>query len=862
MSNEQSPIIVRGAREHNLKNVSIDIPSQKMVVITGPSGSGKSSLAFDTIFAEGQRRYIESLSAYARQFLEQLSKPDVDYIDGLSPAVAIEQKTISSHPRSTVGTVTSIYDYMRLLYARCGSVKDPDTGESLKAHTDDDVFRYLSTFAAGKKIQLFASVVRGKKGEFLREFEQWKRAGFTKVRVDGQLRDLHDPILLSRYQNHDIDLLVDIVVAGSTDIQQRTSEALQRTDKLAGGWLRVVESGSENKEGIIFSRKIASASSSRTFPELEPRLFSFNSPYGMCPNCRGLGLVEIKSVSKISRTKKELEDDIESGLSSELDHLKNCPACGGSRLREEALWVYFQDKTIHDLCTYTCEDLLAFLNQAPKLGTVEETILEEIKTRLQFIVNTGVGYLSISRSTQTLSGGEAQRIRLATQLGTELSGVLYVLDEPSIGLHPNDHQKLLGSLKKLRDLGNTVLIVEHDEETMRAADYLIDMGPGAGVLGGEILDQGTPDHFIKKSNSLTAKFLRGEDTLFEKRSARTGSGKFIEVLGCSGNNLQDVNLKLPLGTFCVFSGVSGSGKSSLVRNTLEVALSKALYRSGSDPLPYKKLIGLNNIDKMVHVDQKPIGRTPRSNPATYTGLFAPLRQIFAQTPDAQVRGYKQGTFSFNVKGGRCDACEGAGRKKIEMHFMADVYVTCDVCYGKRYRREVLEVRFKQKNISEVLNMTVDEAHVHFSSQPLIEPKLRAMKEVGLGYITLGQSSTTLSGGEAQRIKLAKELSKKQSGNTIYFLDEPTTGLHFNDIKKLLAVLQTLVDQGNTVVVIEHNMDVICSADHIVDIGPYAGKAGGKIVFEGSPSQMAKEAKKKDIGPTAKFVSQYFEQHNW
>lgn len=859
---EQSPIIVRGAREHNLKNVSVDIPSQKLVVITGPSGSGKSSLAFDTIFAEGQRRYIESLSSYARQFLEQLSKPDIDYIDGLSPAVSIEQKTISSHPRSTVGTVTSIYDYMRLLYARCGAVKDPDTGESLKAHTDEDVFHYLSTFATGKKIQLFASVVRGKKGEFLREFEQWKRAGFTKVRVDGQLRDLHDPILLSRYQNHDIDLLVDIIVMGAADIKERVTEALQRTDKLAEGWLRVVESGSENKEGTIFSRKIASASSSRTFPELEPRLFSFNSPYGMCPSCRGLGLVEKKSSSKIKKTKEELEDDIESGLSSELDHLITCPSCKGARLREEALWVYFQDKTIHELCTYTCGELLEYLNNSPKQGPVEETILGEVKTRLQFIVNTGVGYLSLSRSTQTLSGGEAQRIRLATQLGTELSGVLYVLDEPSIGLHPNDHQKLLGSLKKLRDLGNTVIIVEHDEETMRSADYLIDMGPGAGVLGGTILAQGTPQDFIKNSNSLTAQFLRGDDSLFEKRERRKGSGKLIEVLGASGNNLQDVHLKLPLGTFCVFSGVSGSGKSSLVRNTLEVALSKALYRSSVEPLPYKKLLGLDNIDKMVHVDQKPIGRTPRSNPATYTGLFAPLRQIFAQTPDAQIRGYKQGTFSFNVKGGRCDACEGAGRKKIEMHFMPDVYVNCDVCYGKRYRREVLEVRFKQKNISDVLNMTVDEAHVHFAQQFLIEPKLRALKEVGLGYITLGQSSTTLSGGEAQRIKLAKELSKKQSGNTIYFLDEPTTGLHFNDIKKLLSVLQTLVDQGNTVVVIEHNMDVICSADYVVDIGPYAGKEGGKIIFEGTPEEMAKAQKKKDLGPTAKFVAEYFDQHKW
>jgi len=858
---KDSPLVIRGAREHNLKNISLDIPTQKLVVITGPSGSGKSSLAFDTIFAEGQRRYIESLSSYARQFLEQLSKPDVDMIDGLSPSVAIEQKTISSHPRSSVGTVTSVYDYVRLLYARCGEVRDPDTGESLKAHTDDDVFEHLEKFPSGAKVQLYASVVRGKKGEFLREFEQWKRAGFTKVRVDGKLRDLFDPILLSKYENHEIDLLIDIITIGKEDLKDRVTEALSRADKLANGWLRIVEYQSEDPEGRLFSRKIASASSTRTYPEIEPRLFSFNSPYGMCQECRGLGVTETKKRgTKIGKkSRKELTEEIESGVFTDEDKLDTCPSCKGARLREEALWVYFYGKTVHELATMSCDDLLEFLSSLENLGKIADAILQEVKIRLKFIQNTGVGYLSLSRPTQTLSGGEAQRIRLATQLGTELSGVLYVLDEPSIGLHPNDHEKLLNSLKRLRDLGNTVLVVEHDEETMLAADHLIDIGPGAGVHGGEVLEQGTPEHIIKNGKSVTAKFLRRELNVVEKTQARAGSGNSVLIKGCTGHNLQNIDLSLPLGKFVCFSGVSGSGKSSLVRSTLETALSKKLYRSSADPLPYKSLSGMENIDKMVHVDQRPIGRTPRSNPATYTGVFSPLRQIYAQTPDAQIRGYKQGTFSFNVKGGRCDACEGAGRKKIEMHFLPDVYVNCDVCYGKRYRREVLEVRFKGKSISDVLNMTVEEAYEHFVQQPLIEPKLRALKEVGLDYIKLGQPSTTLSGGEAQRIKLAKELSKKQTGKTIYFLDEPTTGLHFNDIKKLLSVLQLLVEQGNTVVVIEHNLDVICSADWVVDIGPYAGKDGGYIVFEGTPTQLSK---KKTNGPTGKFVTQYFKNHKW
>ena len=857
---KSDPIVIRGAREHNLKNISLDIPSQKLVVITGPSGSGKSSLAFDTLFAEGQRRYMESLSAYARQFLEQLSKPDLDFIDGLSPAVAIEQKTISSHPRSTVGTITNIYDFFRLLFARVGEIRDPETGEALKAHSSDDIVGHLVALAQKEKLQLFASVVRGKKGEFLREFEQWRRAGFSKVRIDNKMYDLHDPILIQRHVHHDIDILLDVIQAGKADTESRLRDALTLAEKVAEGWMRTVvaSSGEEN----LFSRKVASPKSGASFPDLEPRLFSFNSPYGMCAQCKGVGYVEKSRKSLLGTKKTRPEDDDDESDLDELENLELCPKCEGARLRPEALCVFFGEKNIAALSSMSCQELLSFIAQLDAKTAehpVAKRLLEEISTRLSFLDNVGVGYLSLERRAGTLSGGEAQRIRLATQLGTQLSGVLYVLDEPSIGLHPRDQQKLLRSLKNLRDLGNSVIVVEHDEETMLEADHLIDIGPGAGIHGGTIVAEGTPAELIKKSNGVTARYLRGDDTISKQRARRPGNGKFLEILGCTGHNLKNVDLQIPMGKMIVFTGVSGSGKSSLVRDTLEAALAKKLYRSTQDSLPYKSLEGLNNIDKVVHVDQRPIGRSPRSNPATYTGVFSALRQVYAQTPDAQIRGYGPGTFSFNVKGGRCDACEGAGRIRVEMHFLADVFVPCETCFGSRYRREVLEVRFKGKNISDVLNMSIEEAWGLFENQPMMEPKLKTLLDVGLGYIKLGQPATTLSGGEAQRIKLAKELSKRATGKTIYFLDEPTTGLHFEDVKKLLELLQRLTDTGNTVVIIEHHLDMICCADWIVDIGPGPGKEGGRIAFQGTPEALAKTP---GLTPTGAFIADHFKRRGW
>jgi len=855
----ENDIIVRGAKEHNLKNVSVTIPGQKLTVITGPSGSGKSSLAFDTIFAEGQRRYMESLSSYARQFLNQLSKPNVDFIDGLSPAISIEQKTIGSHPRSTVGTVTGIYDFLRLLFARTGEVRDPSTGEALTAHTDKDITDYMNTFPAGTKLRVFASVVRGRKGEFLREFEQWRRTGFNKVRVDGEMRDLFDPILISKYQSHDIDLLIDMVTVGSDQFEKRLGKAFKHVDKIAEGWLKIEEHG--KSESQLFSRKIASSTASFTFPELEPRLFSFNSPRGYCGTCKGLGVVE-KPVGKGMRApNKTLNAEEDVFYDPELDKFAVCHSCKGARLRKEALWVYFADKNIYELCELPgaqLKELLETHRANNKLNIVEERLLEEILQRLIFLDNVGVSYLSTGRKSATLSGGEAQRMRLATQLGSKLSGVLYVLDEPSIGLHPMDHKKLLRSLINLKELGNTVLVVEHDEETMLAADHLIDIGPAAGVHGGYIVSEGSPSEIKKKKNSITGAFLSGRTLVTEKKERRPGNGNELILSGCSGNNLRDVTLKLPLGKFVVFTGVSGSGKSSLVRDTLEKILAKKLYRSVAQPLPFKKIEGLENLNKVVNVNQKAIGRTPRSNPATYTGLFTHLRNVYSSTPEAKLRGYNQGTFSFNVKGGRCDACEGAGRKKIEMHFLPDVFVTCEVCNSARYRREVLEVRYKGINISQALKMSVDDAYEHFKNIPNLEVKLLTLKEVGLGYIQLGQSSTTLSGGEAQRIKLAKELSKRSTGKTIYFLDEPTTGLHFNDVKTLLTLLQKLCDQGNTVVVIEHNTDVVAASDWVVDIGPKAGSGGGKIVFEGSPEEL----RNSKTSATAPSLVEYFKRRNW
>ncbi len=848
------PIIIRGAKENNLKNISLEIPSQRFVVITGPSGSGKSSLAFDTLFAEGQRRYMESLSTYARQFLEQLAKPNVDFVDGLSPAIAIEQKTISQHPRSTVGTVTEIYDFLRLLYARRGEVRDVETGEVLKASTDEEITESILSFPEGGKVQLFASVVRGRKGEYLREFEQWRRAGFSKVRIDGKIHNLHDPILIAKHQHHDIDILIDSFPLSKTTSGPRVSEALKICTKVSEGWLRVVFASGEEQ---LFGKTLSS-SNGQSFPDLEPRLFSFNSPYGMCPKCKGLGLLEKKSSGKKDRDEEEDEELL---FESSMDGFETCGSCNGTRLRPESLSVFFANTTIAQISQMSCLELTSFFQSlAPSIAKhpVTARLLDEISKRLRFLIDVGVGYLSMDRRSGTLSGGEAQRIRLATQLGTQLSGVMYVLDEPSIGLHPRDHQKLIDSLTKLRDLGNSVIVVEHDEETMLAADYIIDVGPGAGIHGGNIITAGTPTDILKEK-SITSDYLSGRKSVTDQRARRPGNDKLIELKGCSGHNLKNVDLALPLGKFIVFTGVSGSGKSSLVQETLESAIAKKLYRSSHEPLAHKELLGLENIDKLVHVDQRAIGRSPRSNPATYTGLFSALRTVFSQTPDAQIRGYTPGTFSFNVKGGRCDACEGAGRIKIEMHFLPDVYVPCETCNGTRYRREVLEVRFKGKSISDILNMSIEEAHPLFENQFLIEPKLRTLLDVGLGYIKLGQPAVTLSGGEAQRIKLAKELSKRSTGKTLYFLDEPTTGLHFDDIKKLLDLLQRLADLGNTIVVIEHNLDVVCAADWIIDIGPGAGHAGGNIVYQGTPEGLAKQG---NSTPTSSYVADYFTRRKW
>ena len=847
-------IIIRGAREHNLKNISLDLPHGKMICITGPSGSGKSSLAFDTIFAEGQRRFLESLSPYARQFLDQLSRPDVDLIDGLAPSISIDQKTISAHPRSTVGTVTGIYDFLRLLFSRVGEVRDPNTGETLRPHTDEDIFTHVEGLPQCSKVQILASVVRGKKGEFLRDFEGWRRTGFSKARVDGEMKDLFDPILLSKYQAHDIDLVIDTVVVGAEETRERITKSFKHIDRIAEGWLKVYSI--QEKSDILFSRKISASSSERTFPDMEPRLFSFNSPYGLCPKCKGVGLLLEEEEKKPKATPTKASDDDDEEVNAE-EISQVCPSCKGTRLREEALWVLFKGKNIAEWSGMSCLELHKAFSDLYKeeKSLVVRRILEEIIPRLDFMKNVGVSYLSLDRRVSTISGGEGQRLRLATQLGSELSGVLYILDEPSIGLHPADHKKLLGSLRRLRDMGNTVVLVEHDEETMLSSDLLVDIGPGAGRYGGDLIWMGHPSE-LKNAKSKTADFLLGKALVSEERKVRKKTSKVLKISGCTGHNLKNVSLEVPLGLLVVFTGVSGSGKSSLARDTLETAVSKEL-NGGTvrRALHYKKLEGPEHLLKSIRVDQRPIGRTPRSNPATYTGIMSHLRTLFSQLPDSQIRGYTPGTFSFNTKGGRCEVCEGAGQKKIEMHFLPDVFVECEGCHGDRYRKEILEILFKGKSISDCLKMSVEDAYEHFKNQPVLEPKLKTLLDVGLGYLQLGQPSTTLSGGEAQRIKLAKELSKRSNGKTIYFLDEPTTGLHFQDIKKLLELLHRLVEQGNSVVVIEHNLDVVASADWIIDMGPGAGEEGGTVVFEGTPLDLLKNKK----SATALPLQEYFDR---
>ncbi len=921
-------ISVRGAREHNLKNVNVDIPRDKLVVLTGLSGSGKSSLAFDTIYAEGQRRYVESLSAYARQFLEMMQKPDVDSIEGLSPAISIEQKTTSKNPRSTVGTVTEIHDYMRLLWARVGIPYSPATGLPIESQSASQIVDRIMQMPEGTKLMILAPTARGRKGEYKKEFKEYQAKGFQRVKIDGKVYEIDEVPSLDKKYKHDISVVVDrIVVRG--DLGNRLADSVETALRLADG-LVIAEEVDNNKEHL-FSEKFACPVSGFTIPEIEPRLFSFNSPHGACPACDGLGevlsmdedlVIPDKSLSiddgavapwsknfsryymqtleavvkamggkmntpweKLKQDVRDAilygtEDDItftyddgarsykttkpfegvipnlerrlvETDSQSARDDLAHyqastpCEDCKGYRLKPEALAVKINGKHIGEGSVMSIEDAHAwFAGVYKKLDKqkqqIAEKILKEINDRLNFLMNVGLDYLTLSRGSATLSGGESQRIRLASQIGSGLTGVLYVLDEPSIGLHQKDNNRLLDTLKHLRDIGNTVLVVEHDEDAIRLADYLIDMGPGAGVHGGTIVAEGTPAEVMKNKKSVTAKYLTGEMEVPVPRQRRKGKkGHTLSLHGATGNNLKNISADIPLGTFTCVTGVSGSGKSTFTIDTLYRAVSQKLMGSREHPLPYKKLEGIEHLDKVIDIDQSPIGRTPRSNPATYTGAFTPIRDWFAGLPEAKARGYGPGRFSFNVKGGRCETCEGDGVIKIEMHFLPDVYVTCEACKGKRYNRETLEVKFKDKSIADVLDMTIEDATEFFKAVPTIRRTMETLCEVGLGYIKVGQPATTLSGGEAQRVKLSKELSKRSTGKTLYILDEPTTGLHFEDVRKLMEVLHTLVDQGNTCVVIEHNLEVIKTADWIIDIGPDGGHKGGTILGTGTPEEIAK-----------------------
>ena len=921
---ENKFIEIKGAREHNLKNIDINIPKDKLTVITGLSGSGKSSLAFDTIYAEGQRRYVESLSSYARQFLDLMKKPDVDSIEGLSPAISIEQKTTSHNPRSTVGTVTEIYDYMRLLWARAGTPYSPATGKPIEAQTVSQMVDKILALETGTKIILLAPIARGKKGAFEKEFENLQKQGYQRINIDGKMYDLEDVPTLNKNQKHDIEVVIDRLII-KDGITERLTGSVETALKLSDGLLFIdFPDGLERK---VFSSKFACPVSGFTIEEIEPRLFSFNNPYGACPHCDGLGAklymdpalivpnenlsidqgaIEpwygfrssfyVQTISSLAdylkiSTKtpwKDLPDSAKNiilygsqgknvpiyysrfetnrpfegvipnmerrfletespAMREELSKYQSaaeCAYCHGKRLKEEALAVKVAGKDIMEASNMSVKEALNwFSGVQSKLSKekqeIAHKILKEIVERLQFLNNVGLEYLTLSRQSGGLSGGEAQRIRLASQIGSGLTGVMYVLDEPSIGLHQRDNDKLLETLTRLRDIGNTVIVVEHDEDAIKAADFLVDMGPLAGDLGGHIVAQGTVDEVLKSSESLTSAYLTDKKQIEVPKTRRKGNGRFLELKGVQTHNLKNINFKLPLNTLTCITGVSGSGKSSLILETLVPAMSKVLSGSRQTAGKYASIKGAENIDKIIHIDQSPIGRTPRSNPATYTGLFTHIRDWFALLPESKARGYTPGRFSFNVKGGRCEACEGDGVKKIEMHFLPDVYVECDVCKGKRFNRETLEVKYKGKSIADVLDMTVQEAYGFFETIPSIKNRLKLLIEVGLGYIKLGQPATTLSGGEAQRIKLSKELAKKATGKTLYILDEPTTGLHFDDINKLLKVLHRFVEQGNTVVVIEHNLDVIKTADYIVDLGPEGGDGGGKIIAFGTPEQIAK-----------------------
>ena len=923
---ENKFIEIKGAREHNLKNINIDIPKNKLTVITGLSGSGKSSLAFDTIYAEGQRRYVESLSSYARQFLDLMKKPDVDSIEGLSPAISIEQKTTSHNPRSTVGTVTEIYDYMRLLWARAGTPYSPATGLPIEAQTVSQIVDKILAYPMGSKIMLLAPIARGKKGEFKKEFESLQKQGYQRLNIDGLVYTIDDLPTLNKNIKHDIEVVVDRI-AVKDNIEDRLSQSIETSLKLGNGLLFVEFVDTKKRE--TFSSKFACPVSGFTIEEIEPRLFSFNNPYGACPHCDGIGaklymdpnlivpnenlsidqgaiapwygfrtsfysqticsLCDFLNISTktpwkdlpqkakdiilygsgnisipmyysrfvtdkpfegvIPNMERRFLETDSAASREELSHYQSaapCEHCNAKRLKPEALAVKIAGLDIMEVSDMSVKNALNWFKQAqeklsPKKQQIAHKILKEIIDRLQFLNNVGLEYLTLSRQSGSLSGGESQRIRLASQIGSGLTGVMYVLDEPSIGLHQKDNDKLLETLNHLRDIGNTVIVVEHDEDAIKAADYLVDMGPLAGQQGGHIVAKGTVDEVLKNQNSLTAQYLNGEKQIAVPETRRKGNGLFIELEGVKTNNLKNVNLKLPLGTFTVVTGVSGSGKSSLILETLYKALNREINGLREPAGIYQKIKGFENIDKIIDIDQSPIGRTPRSNPATYTGLFTYIRDWFAGLPESKARGYNAGRFSFNVAGGRCEACKGDGVTKIEMHFLPDVYVECDVCKGKRFNRETLDIKYKNKSIADVLDMTVDEAFEFFENIPSIKNRLNLLRHVGLGYIKLGQPATTLSGGEAQRIKLSKELSKKATGKTLYILDEPTTGLHFEDINRLLKVLHTFVEQGNSVVVIEHNLDVIKTADYIIDIGPNGGDNGGQIIAKGTPEQIVKEA---------------------
>ncbi len=938
MSQFDDFIEVKGARAHNLKNIDISIPREKLVVITGLSGSGKSSLAFDTIYAEGQRRYIETFSAYARQFLGGLERPDVDKIDGLSPVIAIEQKTTSKSPRSTVGTITEIYDFMRLLFARASDAYSYNTGDKMVSYSDEQIKKLIINDFSGKRINILAPVIRSRKGHYRELFEQIAKQGFVKVRTDGEIKDLTKGMKLDRYKTHDIEIVIDrLVIDTSVDNDKRLTETINTAMYHGEDVLLVIDQ--DTNEARYFSRNLMCPTSGISYPNPEPNNFSFNSPKGACSNCNGIGelyqvnekkivpddSLSIKSGAlaphgpeknswifkqfqtiaqrfnfkltdayknipeeakqmilyggneKFSVESKTLgvtrdykidfegvanfiENQYKTAESTSLkrwakdymDKIK-CPECHGSRLKKESLYFKINNKNIAELANTDVIELATWFNNlhehlSEKQIKIAEEILKEIKSRLQFLLDVGLDYLSLNRSSKSLSGGEAQRIRLATQIGSQLVGVLYILDEPSIGLHQRDNEKLINSLVSLRDIGNSVIVVEHDKDMIERADYVIDIGPKAGKHGGEIISIGDPDE-LKTHKTLTADYLNGTKEIEVPKKRRKGNGKFLELKGCTGNNLKNVSVKFPLGKMIGVTGVSGSGKSTLINETLYPILNAHYFNGVKKPMPYKSIKGLEHIDKVIDINQSPIGRTPRSNPVTYTGTFSEIRALYAKIPEAMIRGYKAGRFSFNVKGGRCETCQGGGLRVIEMNFLPDVYVECETCQGKRFNRETLEIRYKGKSISDVLNMTINEAVVFFEHIPKIHKKLKTIKDVGLGYITLGQQSTTLSGGEAQRIKLATELSKRDTGNTFYILDEPTTGLHFEDIRVLMIVLNKLADKGNTVLIIEHNLDVIKTVDHIIDIGYEGGQGGGQIIVEGSPEEIIKHKK----SHTAKFL---------